>query len=85
MYLECTCPDVTEEQWERLMNNAKRMSYRKLVSLVKKQLPDLYYALRLNYPNPYSTQCWQTDTHYILVHSAIEYFIRKDAKSECKK
>lgn len=78
MYLECTCAYIAEKQWERLMHNAKRMSYKKLLSLVKNNLPDLYYGLGLNYPNPYSTQCKQTDTHYILVHSAIEYFIRKD-------
>lgn len=82
MYLECTCADITEKQWERLMHNAKRMSYKKLVSAIKRNLPDLYYALGLNYPNPYSTQCRQTDTHYILVHSAIEYFIRKDNYDE---
>lgn len=82
MYLECTCTDVTEKQWERLMHNARRMSYKKLLSAIKKNLPDLYYALGLNYPNPYSTQCRQTDTHYILVHSAIEYFIRKDSYDE---
>ena len=78
MYLECTCADVTEQQWERLMNNARRISYKKLLSLIKKNLPDLYYGLGLNYPNPYSTQCKQTDNHYILVHSAIDYFIRKE-------
>lgn len=82
MYLECTCADITEKQWERLMNNARRMSYKKLVSAIKKNLPDLYYAIGLNYPNPYSTQCRQTDTHYILVHSAIDYFIRKDSYDE---
>ena len=80
MCLECTCADITEEQWERLMHNARRMAYKKLVSTIKKSLPDLYYALGLNYPNPYSTQCRQTDTHYILVHSAIEYFIRKEGR-----
>lgn len=80
MYLECTCADITEKQWEHLMNNARRMSYKKLLSLIKNNLPDLYYALGLNYPNPHSTQCRQTDTHYILVHSAIEYFIRKESR-----
>ena len=82
MYLECTCADVTEKQWERLMHNARRMSYKKLLSLIKNNLTDLYYGLGLQYPNPYSTQCRQTDTHYILVHSAIEYFIRKDSYDE---
>lgn len=79
MYLECTCADVTQKQWDRLMYKARCMPYKKLLSVIKKNLPDLYYALGLNYPNPYSTQCRQTDTHYILVHSAIEYFIRKDS------
>lgn len=82
MYLECTCADITEKQGERLMSNARRVSYKKLLSLIKNNMPDLYYGLGLNYHNPYSADCRQTDTHYILVHSAIEYFIRKEGCDE---
>lgn len=34
-------------------------------------------ALALNLYNPWADQCRQTATHFILVHSAIEYFIHK--------
>ena len=76
MYLECTCTQITQSKWDRLMKGARRASQRKLNSLVKKHLPDLYEALALEFPNPYDY--FQTRTHWILVHSAIEYFIRKD-------
>lgn len=39
-------------------------------------LPNIRGSLSNTY-NPYAEQCRQTPTHYILVHSAIEYFIRK--------
>ena len=44
---------------------------------IKKELPKLYATLSLDAYNPWCGQCQQTRTHYILVHSAIEYFIRK--------
>ncbi len=59
------------------MKGAKRMSYKRLVSRVKREMPELYGALALNLCNPWADQCKQTKTHYILVHSAIEYFIHK--------
>ena len=77
MYLETTCADVTLNQWEQLMANNKPFNYDKLVKKIKKELPDLYNDLCLNLYNPWWEQCAQTKTHYILVHSAIEYFIRK--------
>ena len=77
MYLETTCTDVTIDQWEKLMANNKPCNYDKLVRKIKKELPDLYNALCLNLYNPWWEECAQTETHYILVQSAIEYFIRK--------
>ncbi len=59
------------------MKGAKRTSYKRLVARVKSEMPELYYALQLNLYNPWATQCKQTATHFILVHSAIEYFIHK--------
>lgn len=56
---------------------ARRVSYRMLVSRVKSEIPELYRALALNLYNPWADQCRQTATHFILVHSAIEYFIHK--------
>jgi hypothetical protein len=43
----------------------------------KSEIPELYRALALNLYNPWADQCRQTATHFILVHSAIEYFIHK--------
>ena len=31
----------------------------------------------VEYYNPFEEQCKQTKTHYILVHSSIEYFLHK--------
>jgi hypothetical protein len=77
MQLECTCQDVTYEEWQRLMKGARPLSYEWLRLRIKKHLPSLYRELSLDYANPYGEQCKTTKTHYVLVHSAIEYFIRK--------
>ena len=78
MYLECTCADVSIDKWNELMKGAKKASYKRLVGKIKKELPYLYNELRLDLINPWENDCKQTKTHYILVHSAIEYFIRKE-------
>ena len=53
------------------------IDYQELVSKIKRELPRLYKELALDYYNPYGEQACQTKTLYILVHSAIEYFIEK--------
>lgn len=77
MYLEADCISVSISAWNRYMNGARKASYKNVVRKIKRELPDLYQALALDFPNPYDENCQQTKTHYILVHSAIEYFIRK--------
>uniref|UniRef100_A0A6M3LQJ4 Uncharacterized protein n=1 Tax=viral metagenome TaxID=1070528 RepID=A0A6M3LQJ4_9ZZZZ len=77
MILDCTCADITIQKWENLMSNKKRFSYKKLCRLIKKNLSELYYAINLNFPNPYKEDTFETKTHYILTHSAIEYFFKK--------
>ena len=77
MYLEYTCETISLSKWERLMQGARKASYKKLVRLIKKEIPELYSSLSLDLYNPWENDCKQTKTHYILVHSAIEYFIRK--------
>ena len=59
------------------MKGARKCSYKRLVAKIKREIPTLYNELSLDYPNPWDEQCKQTNTHYILVHSAIEYFINK--------
>lgn len=78
LYLECRCSDISKSKWDKLMANAKRFSYRKLVRMIKTELPEIYDDLALNLYNPWSTATKQTSTHYILVHSATEYFFRKE-------
>lgn len=78
MYLECSCIGIGLEQWNKLMKGARKASYKRLVSKIKIELPDLFYDLCLDYYNPWEDSTKQTNTHYILVHSGIEYFIRKD-------
>lgn len=68
------CTRCTQSEWDILMRNAKRANVAKINHLVKKHLPELYYTLALNFPNPY--YYYKTPTHFILVHSAIEYFLR---------
>lgn len=78
MYYETNCINCGGiENWNALMKGARNCSYKRLVAKVKKEIPELYNALSLNYYNPYENDCKRTKTHYILVHSAIEYFIHK--------
>lgn len=77
MYLETTCVNTTLDEWNMLMRGAKPINYKWLVNKIKRELPGIYIELALEYPNPYADQCKVTKTHYILVHSMIEYFIRK--------
>lgn len=77
MYLECTCKQISADKWEELMKGRKPINYKWLVNKIKRELPYLYNELSLQYYNPWENDCKQTKTHYILVHSAIEYFIRK--------
>lgn len=74
LQLEARCCDVPISKWNQLMKGAVRADKKKINYLVKIHLPDLYEALALNYRNPY--HYYKTKTHLILVHSAIEYFIR---------
>ena len=77
MYLKCTCIGIGIERWNRLMKGNKPLNYEWLRRKVKKHLPELYDSLGLDYYNPYENQTRVTKTHYILVHSSIEYFISK--------
>lgn len=73
----CSCLDVSLSEWEELMKDNYPIDYQELVSKVKRELPSLYKELMLDYYNPFGEQSCQTKKHYILVHSAIEYFIEK--------
>ena len=77
MQYVCNCTEITSEQWKSLMKGARKCSYKKLASKIKREFPNLYWSLCLDVFNPYEGQCVQTKSHYVLVHSAIEYFFRK--------
>ena len=72
---ETNCTSITLDEWEALMNGAKIANKRHINQLVKTQLPGLYERLGLEFPNPY--RYYKTKTHYILCHSAIEYFLKR--------
>lgn len=77
MRYECCCEDISFDKWKQLMKGARKCSYKRLVKKIKENIPELYNRLVLDIPNPYAESCRQTKTHYILVHSMIEYFILK--------
>lgn len=77
MYLDTTCVGLPPAKWEALTKGARKASYKRLIRRVKVEIPDLYRELSLQYFNPWERECRQTPTHYILVHSAVEYFIYK--------
>lgn len=77
MVVECDCTMISNDLWENLMKGAKPINYKWLVNKIKKHLPELYFGLRLDLYNPFCEQCRVTKTHYVLVSSAVEYFIRK--------
>lgn len=72
--LECNCTQITQWKWDELMQDHVRASKKEINRLVKIHLPDLYDSLCLDFRNPYDY--YRTKTHFILVHSAIEYFIK---------
>ena len=74
LWLEATCSGIGLAQWNRWMARATRANHRQIDSLVRKHLPDLYEDLRLDLRNPYFYH--KTKCHLILVHSAMDYFLR---------
>lgn len=82
MKLDCTCPEITQDEWERKMKGSRPLNYKWLLRRIKKHLPKLYEELCLDFPNPYENQCKVNKKYYILVHSAIEYFILKKPETE---
>lgn len=81
---ETNCTETTQEEWDELMKGGKPYPYSNLVNLIRKYYPKMYNELALNYHNPWSDDTYETKTHLILTHSAIEYFFRKDgAVNEC--
>ena len=72
-----TCAEVSLKEWNDLMRGKKRFSYKTLCKMVKDEYPKMYVNLSLDLYNPWSKDTYQTKTHYILTHSATEYFFLK--------
>ena len=67
------CSTMTYAQWQIYMKGATTANHKIIDQLVKLHLPDLYNELSLDLYNPY--HYFKTQTHLILVHSSIEYFL----------
>lgn len=76
IYLECCCYNIPEYKRGELMEGAKKANGSKIKRMIKNQIPELYSSLALNFSNPFEQQSQKTETHYIYVHSAIEYFLK---------
>jgi hypothetical protein len=74
--LEATCVGIGVRKWDSLMEGAIKANGVKIRRMIKKQLPELYRGLELEFYNPWETSAVRTNTHLIYVHSAIEYFLR---------
>lgn len=70
--LECDCTSITVNQWEKLMEGATRANKRLIDKHVLDYYPEQFDILR--FYNPYNY--FKTNTHLIVVHSAIEYFFK---------
>ena len=66
---------MTLRQFDFLMEGAVKANGSKIRRMIKQQIPDLYESLALEYNNPYESNSKRTPTHYVYVHSGIEYFL----------
>jgi len=74
--LQYTCDSISLNKWNSLMQKAVKANGLKIRAMIKKQLPELYNSLALNFYNPYEQQSQRTKTHLVYVHSGIEYFLK---------
>jgi len=74
---ETSCVDCDIDKWDELMKGHKRANKKEIEKLLKIHYNDMYiefgFDIKCSY-NPYNY--YKTETHIILVHSAIEYFFK---------
>lgn len=83
---ETTCGSISVNRYDQLYDKATRADRRKINRIVRSFLPDLANNLGLfqkslkdlRWFNPY--KYYKTETHLILVHSQIDYFIKYERK-----
>ena len=56
MVYETNCTEITQDKWRELMKYGRKCSYRLLTARIKRELPELYHALALQFYNPYAEQ-----------------------------
>lgn len=71
---ETCCFCISKFKWMQLMKGAKRADHKAVDRLVKRFEPSIYKMLALNFYNPY--RYYRTENHFIVVHSATEYFFK---------
>lgn len=54
MVYETNCTEITQDKWRELMKYGRKCSYRLLTARIKRELPELYHALALQFYNPYA-------------------------------
>ena len=63
MVYETNCTEITQDKWRELMKYGRKCSYRLLTARIKRELPELYHALALQFYNP--TNVFTTDYYSI--------------------
>lgn len=71
---ETCCSCISQDEWDKLMKGAVKANKREINRLVKRFEPTFYNMLALNFYNPYNY--FRTGNHFVVVHSAIEYFFK---------
>ena len=51
MVYETNCTEITQDKWRELMKYGRKCSYRLLTARIKRELPELYHALALQFYN----------------------------------
>ena len=49
MVYETNCTEITQDKWRELMKYGRKCSYRLLAARIKRELPELYHALALQF------------------------------------
>lgn len=71
-----SCSNINIFQWNNLMEGTKKANGKKIRNIIKRELPELYDALALDFYNPYESKCVHKEGLLVYVHSSTEYFIK---------
>lgn len=77
-FLECTCVNISQNTWDKLMENSTRANRKDAVkiALLAGVMDEEEAKIEIKRPwyNPYNH--YKTKTHLIYVNSCIEHFIK---------